>query len=551
MTPRKPEVPVRGLMAIALLGIAGCAAPCRAPQEARRCDARPGEASTSLEDEAAVRRLLDAELEVPGAADRAWRTLGRLLESGRLRAALAPALAALATSGTAPRHRAEEVALVHDLIAAQLCVRGYLPRCAGLAYRSDAEVVASIRALLDASPLPRERRRLDDPAFVAELEVVQAARFVGAEDVVPLLHGPEAFAARLRLLDDARETLDVATWALYDDGTGHRALEGLVAAARRGVRVRVLLDGGRARERPFAAVAAGLRQVARDEPTLPLKVVLVENPARPFDGQHRKLIVADGRTALIGGRNFGDAYSHANPAETRRWRDAELLVTGPAVAQAVALFERRWTSAPGEGTLWASRPPSGEAAPASTTPADTRVAFVDHQPGGDDLILRSICKAFDGATRSIDIENAYVVRLPAVRDALAAAVGRGVRVRVLTNSAESLDEPILAYAVLRTAAELARVGVEVWLKRGDTLHSKFLLVDDVFAHVGSYNLHPRSHRLEGEVAAHVLDRRVVATLRAAFEAELSDARHVSSPDDVRVPDDPVGRLAWHLCPDLL
>jgi cardiolipin synthase len=176
---------------------------------------------------------------------------------------------------------------------------------------------------------------------------------------------------------------------------------------------------------------------------------------------------------------------------------------------------------------------------------------VDQSPGGREEVLLSILKAFDGARRTIDVENAYYVRIPSVEAALVAAVRRGVRVRLLTNSPGSLDEPILSYAIVASAGALADAGGEVWLRRGTTLHSKFLVVDGRFAQVGSFNLHPRSHRLEGEAVVNVVDEGFAQELTAAFEADLGNAARMTSSTDVPLPTDPLGRIGWTWFPDLL
>ena len=258
---------------------------------------------------------------------------------------------------------------------------------------------------------------------------------------------------------------------------------------------------------------------------------------------HWKLLVA-GDTFLVGGMNFGDAYSHLDRAPGRGWRDTDVVVRGPAVADARRRFAARFGAA-------ADLRAADAAPPADARPGGERVAVVAHAPGGDDPVLRTLLKAIDGATRTVDLEHAYVVRVPSVEEALVAAVRRGVRVRVLTNSLESCDEPVVAQAIVRSVGPLADAGVEVWLRRGSTLHSKFAAIDGRFAQVGSYNLHPRSHRLEHEVVVNVLGPRTASRLHAVFEADLVSATRVRSSADLPPLEDPLARLAWWLCRDLL
>jgi phosphatidylserine/phosphatidylglycerophosphate/cardiolipin synthase-like enzyme len=81
------------------------------------------------------------------------------------------------------------------------------------------------------------------------------------------------------------------------------------------------------------------------------------------------------------------------------------------------------------------------------------------------------------------------------------------------------------------------------VKQGDTLHSKYLVVDDLFSMVMSYNLHPRSERYEGEVSFNSLDEALAKTLRTQFEADIAAGKHLATPDDVKIPKSALSVLA--------
>jgi len=76
----------------------------------------------------------------------------------------------------------------------------------------------------------------------------------------------------------------------------------------------------------------------------------------------------------------------------------------------------------------------------------------------------------------------------------------------------------------------------VYLKKGDTLHSKFMVIDGMYSSVGSYNLHPRSERYEGEMTINTLDTRTAGALTQAFENDIDRAKQVKSPDEIKVPE---------------
>jgi cardiolipin synthase len=141
-----------------------------------------------------------------------------------------------------------------------------------------------------------------------------------------------------------------------------------------------------------------------------------------------------------------------------------------------------------------------------------------------------------GASKTINIENAYFVALPVVTQAVLDARARGVEVNILTNSAESIDsegKPIVD-AMAECLVPLYQAGVKIYLKQGaeQTLHSKFMTVDGEFASIGSYNLHPRGERSDSEMNVNILGREAVAQLDGAFAHDLSVAKPVKSLKDI-------------------
>ncbi len=164
----------------------------------------------------------------------------------------------------------------------------------------------------------------------------------------------EAFALRAAAARNAERSLDLQYYYWKDDLTGGLLAEEVIKAADRGVRVRLLLDDINAwgRDSNYRAVD-----------THPNVEVRLFNPIRCREGallrgiemilrfwsvnrrMHHKAWIADGRVALVGGRNIGDAYFDAS--EASNFRDMDLLVLGPAVQQAEKLFDRYWNSAHG------------------------------------------------------------------------------------------------------------------------------------------------------------------------------------------------------------
>jgi cardiolipin synthase len=335
----------------------------------------------------------------------------------------------------------------------------------------------------------------------------QAAPLDSGDRVRVLSNGEEGFATRAALFATASATIDLATYYIQADDTGHATVQALAACVARGVRVRLLVDRGVTVHKEHDV--AGTLDLLERARGLGIAVRLWRDSARPYDAQHRKILLIDGRAAIVGGRNIADHYSGDE------WRDADLLIQGPSAAALVPLFEAVWT---------------GEAPPSTVGP------WVDYVPErvAADAIAVATLAAVDGAQRSVDLELAYFVVADALCDALARAARRGVRVRLLTNSAASNDLWFTVWAAHAGMQRLIAAGGHVHARqgRGRTLHTKLVIVDDEWVTIGSHNLDYYSSRYCCETNLVARDARLAAVVGAFFEAGLADAE-VLSEDVVR------------------
>jgi phosphatidylserine/phosphatidylglycerophosphate/cardiolipin synthase-like enzyme len=346
-----------------------------------------------------------------------------------------------------------------------------------------------------------------------------------------LRNGEASFAARDKLLAGAQKSIWVDSWAIYEDFTGRRYGDKLIALkqANPALDIRVAVDGATADRPTYKAVVDSL--AAANIPVVRFRHA--DDVARRGYGLHRKMLIVDQSAVIIGGMNFGDEYSRINPdsAPVNKWRDTDILVLGQkAAAQAARTYARAWNNfRPGEITDVPAEPDAGG--------AENLVAFVDHDPstsvstvGGKkvtyDPIYLATLRAIKGARRTIDISNAYYIATAPIEDALVDAVQkRHVRLRIHTNSKESVDDPSLVKPILTGLARLKAVDparVEIYLRQVSTLHSKYLVVDGNFGWVGSYNLHPRSYWYEGETVLAFSGADLGGKVQAMFEQDVSD-----------------------------
>ena len=369
----------------------------------------------------------------------------------------------------------------------------------------------------------------ENSGYLAEIEAVTGVPFKAGHSVTPLINGPASFAARERLMRSATKSIYLATWGYYDDVTGRLTRDLLIAKKKEGLDVRVLVDGNISN---FIGMES-LKLLADNG----VQVGRFWDPARQYDGMHAKVLVIDGESAITGGMNIGDKYSHLNP-DAHKWRDTDALFAGPAVAEAHKIFSETWNGVAASQNL--SPMETSVAAPSA---GGVKAALVYQRADREPAIYLSLLKAIYGATTSINIENAYFVTIPSLKTALTEAIARGVKVTILTNSAQSNNEPILTSFILESLAEMNQAGAEVYAKTGETLHSKFMTVDGVFATVGSYNFHPKSIRHEREVTLHVLDRQFAGQMEAAFAADIAQAARITDPAELGLTDNPLNYLA--------
>jgi len=449
--------------------------------------------------------------------------LATLNASGELRPVLHQVAIKAAESGSLTpmpeQKRKEMVEQLADMIDAEFRSHGMTPDTSAQIYTNWETMAREHLAKVQNSQIPPrgpgELSCFTEPSFQKELESLQGAPFRSGSSITPLIDGPASFAERNRLIEEATSSIHMMTWAFYDDETGRDTAEKLVAKRREGLDVQVVVDGQVSERTPH-------RETLKFMEDNGVEVVRWRDPENPYNGQHRKVLIVDGHAAIAGGLNAGNVYSHMGPKDGQKWRDTDVLLEGPAVADC----ERLFTSVCGRNVNPEAPPPAGVA----------RSAVVNHAPGKDAHIMLATMKAIQGASESVDIENAYFIDTPGMRKVLMDALERGVNVRILTNSAESVDEQIVSAPILRSLPDLVAAGAEVYLKRGDTLHSKFMVVDGVYSSVGSYNLHPRSERYEGEMTINTLDAQTAASLTQTFENDIGKATRVVSPEQIQVPE---------------
>lgn len=324
--------------------------------------------------------------------------------------------------------------------------------------------------------------------------------------------GEEAFQTILELIENARQSVCVATFILGQDKSGNAIVHALARKAAQGVRVRLLLDalGSVKVRRTFLAplLEAG-GKVAFFMPMIHL----------PFRGRanlrnHRKLLICDNQAAVLGGMNLASEYMGLQcPADC--WRDLSLLVQGPVVDHITRIFKSDWT--------FADKAPADDL---SSPGSEDRAAAVsgDGAGGGlvqlvasgpdvpDDSLRNAILTEIFGAKARIWIVTPYFVPDELTLEALCIAVSRKIDVTVIVPKKSN-----------HRLADIVREGYLARIQEaGDTLrfyepgmlHAKAILVDDSLAMVGSANMDMRSLLLNYEITLCLYQEQLIDQIEA-------------------------------------
>ena len=332
-----------------------------------------------------------------------------------------------------------------------------------------------------------------------------------------LRDGALAFPTMLAAIRAARASVCFENFILAHDATGEEFARGLERARARGAHVRVLYDPVGTWLVRGGSVAARLRPTGIEaRPFRPLSPLAPWSWLRLRHRDHRKLLVCDERTAVIGGICIAD---HWAPAERGGggWRDTALLVRGPVVADLQQAFERMWRRARGPLTVDARFGASG------ATKGDAAACVVGDRPGTGRVAAIYAWLA-DHAAESIELTDAYFVAPPIVTESLTRAARRGVQVRLLVPGRN--NHPVAGFAARRIYASLLDAGIEIYEWSGVMLHAKTAVVDGVVTLVGSSNLDPFSLRRNYELNLLVGDPETGRRMRELFANDLTGAARV-------------------------
>jgi cardiolipin synthase len=352
-------------------------------------------------------------------------------------------------------------------------------------------VVEGIKSFADYSKPDPTTLRINPRPFEA-LAHLPVSRGNGAE---LLIDGDATFKAIFEAIKGAQNYILIQFYIVRDDALGRDLQQRLLAAVKRGVRVRFLTD---------AVGSYGLPSSYLD--TLRDGGVDVADPRQQrgpnFRFQlnyrnHRKTVIIDGDIGFIGGHNVGVEYL-GQDAKFGRWRDTHVRMTGHIVRQLQLIFIEDWHWARDEDLIdaldWAG----------SESDQDMNALLVATGPGDDtETGAMMFFSAIAEAKERLWIASPYFVPDIDIMTALQHAALRGVDVRILVP--EVIDHRLPWLAAFAYFDEIRDCGARVFRYTDGFMHQKVILVDDSLAGIGTTNLDNRSFRLNFEAMALFFD----------------------------------------------
>jgi cardiolipin synthase A/B len=415
-------------------------------------------------------------------------------------------------------------------------------RIATRALRRLAVIAAVLAAACATVPdLDRElARRSPDTGVLdrhAAIEQALAGTPLSPGNKATLLQdGRAAYGAMLAAIRAARSSIHLEMYIFEAGDVGREFGAALAERRRAGVEVRVMYDSVGSKDTPpefFEDLRRRGIEVVEYNPVSAAN--LLEKGLALQHRDHRKLMVVDGRVAFLGGINISKTYGPAPrgpggstpspgadaPFEDRPWRDTQLRLEGPVVAQLQRLFVEQWAGQRKESPL------AGAAYFPRLVPAGAEVvrAIAGSPDDGVDALYVALISAIDNAEAQVRITNAYFVPALELRRALEAAARRGVDVELVLPSRS--DSWLVTHAARSYYDELLSAGVRIYEREGRLLHAKTASIDGVWSTVGSTNLDWRSLLHNDELNAVVLGREFAGAMDRAFEEDVAHSRAIT------------------------
>ncbi len=348
---------------------------------------------------------------------------------------------------------------------------------------------------------------------------------ISGNKVTLLVDDANAYDAMYKAMDNARDHINLETFFIENDPVGNKFAQLLLKKQAQGVQVNLIYDSIGS----FSASAAFFKQL-QDGGINVVKFSPISPPKASqkwwhFRLDHRKVLVVDGTLAITGGVNVSQGYSIniSQPEKGEQmlvpWRDTDVQIEGPVVAQLQTLFMRIWQQQKGPKLALRNYFPQLQ------KKGDALAQIIENSPGRyKRLTFVMYVSAFTFARHSIHLTMAYFVPDDQALTALTEAARRGVDVKIVLPSATDFSMTIDAARF--HYSRLLKAGVKIYERQDALLHAKTAVIDGIWSTVGSTNMDYWSFLSNDEVNAVIIDRSFATQMEALFEKDIEQSDRI-------------------------
>jgi cardiolipin synthase len=381
-------------------------------------------------------------------------------------------------------------------------------------------VVAGIVALLLAIAQDQQTLKIesahsaDDPLFPGYVAALLGTQSTGGNTYTVYTNGDQIFPAMLAAVNAARRRVSFETYIYKEGVVGKQFTDAFIAAAKRGVRVNLVVDamgsGKIPKEWQESLKSAGVKVGEFGQPKW---YTLEELNYRT----HRKILVVDGSIGFTGGVGLDDQWL-GNAQDKEHWRDTMVRIDGPVARLMEGAFNENFIETLGPVVPIVDPPPL-----VHPSPLDAAMVLRSSPVGGSSDLKRLYLVSVGAARRTLDICSPYFITDESTEWSLMEAVKRGVRIRILVEGDMTDSKPV-KYASREAYERLMAAGMEIYEYQPTLMHAKALIVDGVWSMIGSANFDNRSMELNDEMNVAVSDLPLAARLTQDFEADLKRSK---------------------------
>lgn len=377
----------------------------------------------------------------------------------------------------------------------------------------EKELIEQQQELRDGSLSLPDFGKLKAAPLVDMLTHAGGALYTDNNEIELFIDGVEKFNHLMHDMDQAKEHIHIEYFCMESDGIGTAIRDHLVAAAKRGVKVKLLLDGwGSSGIKPH--FLDPLREAGGEvEFFLPYLMRLNYR-------NHRKIVILDGQVGYIGGFNIGDEYLGLRP-KMGYWRDNHLRIHGNAVHSLQSHFLMDWNAC-----RKAHEPYQPEYFPAIQTTGHSPMQVIASGPDSSvEQIKMTYLKMINLAKEEILIQTPYYIPDDSIHEALKSALLSGVKVTIQIPNKP--DHILIYWATYSLAAELVDYGADIEIYQNGFIHAKTMIIDGKIASVGSANIDIRSFKLNFEINTVIYDQYFVQELHHQFMLVMTQCQRLT------------------------